>query len=276
MLFINDGTGVGTTGMASSHDTLYIELVSSDKYDTTVTSDITVLGHTGTFSVTTKKSECSLTVAEKLTIENIYAELKDEYNGNMSLFSEFLNTFQSMVEDEDEISPNCALEYLLSLIEDEFTVGEGIDTSIHICPNCKQYNIAYDYTQRAYYSPDMANRYYFINRESLIRHLDYYNPGDCHVNTYGSNTWNANDSDPMLHIAPNGKLYHLINQYGGFSATEFAAPKYFDSLQSIIQHIDLKNPPKTIRDHHLDLTFNPIVYAAPNGKEYKVRKALNL
>ena len=76
----------------------------------------------------------------------------------------------------------------------------------------------------------------------------------------------------MTHIAPNGKIYHLIGQYGGFSATEFASPKYFDSLSSIKMYIDLKNPPKEIWTHTVDTAFNPIVYAAPNGKEYKIFK----
>ncbi len=284
MLFIDSGlqtgtntsnqTGVGTTGIITSNDTLYIELISSDEYDTTVTSELRVAWMTGTFSVTTKKSSCTLSTAEKLMIQNIYEDIKDEYNNDMSKLAEFLNTFRNMVEDELELSDSCTLEYLLSLIEDEYDV-DGIDTSKHICPNCKEYSIAYDYDQRAYYAPEMMNRYYFINRESLIRHLDYYNPGDCHVNTYNTNT-RSQSSDPMTHIAPNGKIYHLVGQYGGFSATEFATPKYFDSLSNIIQYINLKNPPKTIWDHHLDVTFMPIVYAAPNGKEYKIRKATNL
>lgn len=118
-----------------------------------------------------------------------------------------------MVEDEFDLSNSCTLEYLLSLIDDEFDT-EGIDTSNHITPNCKEYTIGYDNNQRAYYAPQMMNRFFFINRESLIRHLDFYNPGDCHINTYGNDFWTSDNSDPMLHIAPNGKLYHLIGQYG--------------------------------------------------------------
>lgn len=117
----------------------------------------------------------------------------------------------------------------------------------------------------------MMNRYYFINRESLIRHLDYYNPGDCHINTYGTN-YRSSSENPMLHIAPNGKIYHLIGQYGGYSAEEFISPKYFDSLQGIKTYIDLRNPAKDIWKHTLDTAFIPIVYAAPNGKEYKIYK----
>jgi len=52
MLFIDSGlqtgtnnsnqTGLGTTGIITSNDTLYIELISSDEYDTTVTSEFFV------------------------------------------------------------------------------------------------------------------------------------------------------------------------------------------------------------------------------------------
>ncbi len=257
--------------MVTSADTLYIELISSDEYDTTVTSELHILGLTGTFSVTTKKNNCSLTAAEKLTIENIYADIKDQYNDNLSLYSDFLNTFQSMVQDESDLSNSCTLDYLLSLIEDDYG-SEGVDTSNHITPNCKEYSIGYDTDQEAYYAPEMAIRYYFVNRESLIRHLDYYNPGDCHINTYGDNLRTANTSDPMKHTAPNGKIYHLIGQYGGFSATEFATAKYFDSLETITRYIDIRNPAKEIRTHTVDTMFIPVVYAAPNGKEYKIYK----
>lgn len=270
MLFINSNTGVGTTGLVSSNDTIYIELISSDEYDTTVSSEISILGKTGAFFITTKDSDCSLSTAEKLVIQNIYAELKEEYNNDISKYSEFLNTFQSMVEDESDISNSCTLAYLLELIEDDFG-NEGIDTSNHITPNCKEYAIGYDVTERAYYSPDMMNRYYFVNRESLIRHLDYYNPGDCHINTYGNN-YRTSSEDPMVHVAPNGKIYHLVGQYGGYSAEEFMTPKYFDSLQGIKSYIDLRNPAKDIWKHTLDTSFIPIVYAAPNGKEYRIYK----
>ena len=120
MLFINNGTGIGTTGVVTSADTLYIEVVSSDTYDTTVTSNLSVLGLSGTFSVTTKKNNCILSATEKLAIQNIYATLKGEYNNDLSKYSDFLNTFQSMVQDESNLSKSCNLDYLLSLIQDDF------------------------------------------------------------------------------------------------------------------------------------------------------------
>jgi hypothetical protein len=79
----NNQTGLGTTGIVTSNDTIYIELVSSEEFDTTVTSNLYIAGLTGTFSVTTKKSDCILSAAEKLLIQNIYEDIKDEYNNDM-------------------------------------------------------------------------------------------------------------------------------------------------------------------------------------------------
>lgn len=272
MLFINNSTGLWTTGIITANDTIYIEMVSSDVHDTTVSSNIYILGLTWTFSITTKKIDCVLSAAEKIVIQNLYANLKAEYNNDLSKLADFLNTFQSMVQDESALTNSCNLDYLLALIEDDLGFEWGIDTRNHITPNCKEYSIEYDVTERAYYAPEMMNRYYFINRESIIRHLDYYNPGDCHVNTYATNSRTPDTSDPMTHIAPNGKIYHFIGQYGGFSASEFPRPKYFDSLGSIVRYIDSRNPPKDIWKHIIDISFTPIVYAAPNGKEYRIYK----
>lgn len=274
MLFVNNTTGaLGSTWMVTSNDTIYIELISSNAYDTTASSTLSILWTTGSFSVTTKRSNCVLSAGEQLVIQNLYENLKDSYDNDIYKLADFLNTFQSMVTDEVELTNSCTLEYLLRLIEEDLWFEWGIDTSNHIAPNCKEYHIGYDAWQQAYYSPEMMNRYYFINRESLIRHLDYYNPGDCHINSYGNNyrTQNNND-DPMRHVAPNGKIYNIIGQYGGFSAQEFISPKYFDSLEGIKSYINIKNPAKTIWTHSIDTAFFPIVYAAPNGKEYRIYK----
>ena len=273
-LFINNATGAWwTTGIVTSNDTIYIEMISSTSYDTTVNSYLSVLGLTWTFSLTTKKSNCVLSAAEKIVIQNIYSDLKDQYDNDLSKLADFLTIFQSMVEDESALGNSCNLEYLLWLIEEDLWFEWGIDTSDHITPNCKEYTIGYDNDQWAYYAPEMLNRYYFINRESIIRHLDYYNPGDCHINTYENNFRIPDSSDdPMRHIAPNGKIYNLIEQYGGFSANEFASSKYFDSLDSIVRYIDIRNPAKTIWNHDIDTSFTPILYVAPNGKTYKIYK----
>jgi hypothetical protein len=43
-------------------------------------------------------------------------------------------------------------------------------------------------------------------------------------------------------------------------------------MDGIIRYIDLRNPAKEIWTHTVDTSFNPIVYAGPNGKEYKIFK----
>jgi len=270
-LLINNGTGIGKTGMVTSHDTLYIELISSSTYASTVSSTISVLWYTWTFSITTKSSACSLSAAEKIVIQNMYQQLKAQYNNDINKLTQFLTTFASMVRDEVQLSKDCNLEYLLWLIEQDIWSSWWIDTRNHITPNCKEYTIAYDTSHRAYYSPNTMKRFYFVNRESLIRHLDSHNPWDCHINTYGVNT-RVPYEDPMKHTAPNGKVYHLLWQYWWFSAEEFISPKYFDSLESIKHYINIKNPAAVIWNHTLDISFLPITYAAPNGKEYRILK----
>jgi len=118
----------------------------------------------------------------------------------------------------------------------------------------------------------MANRYYFINRESLIRHLDYYNPGDCHINTYGNDSRSDTLNNDQKHIAPNGKIYTIAGSNGAYTSPEFVSAKYFDSMDGILRYIDGKNPAKEIWNHQVDTSFTPITYAAPNGKEYKIYK----
>lgn len=257
--------------MITSQTPLRIELISSDEYDETVTSDISVAGITGSFSVTTKENACNLSRTQKLAITRIYELIKDEYDDTSSLLDDFLATFQSMLEDEVDITEDCTLEYLLELINDDLD-NLDVDTSNHIAPNCKEYQISYDNSERAYYSPNMKNRYYFINRETLIRHIDFYNPGDCHINTYGNASWSENRNTDEIHVAPNGKIYHLQVAGGGYTSSDFMGNKYFDSFEAMTSYIDRNNPAKDIRNHQVDRSFTPITYVAPNSKEYRIYK----
>jgi hypothetical protein len=199
--------------------------------------------------------------------------LKDQYDDDANKLQDFLDTFKSMVQDNVDLTDDCSLQYLLDLIEGDLNNDNNIiDTSIHIAPNCKKYNVAYDDNQSAYYSPDMKRRFYFVNRETLIRHIDYYNAGDCHINTYGNASRSSSRENSSEHIAPNGKIYTIQGSNGAYTCPEFAAPKYFDSLDGMIRYIDIQNPAKEIWDHQVDVSFTPITYMAPNGKEYRIYK----
>lgn len=268
---IVNGTGIWTTGMITSTTPLTIELVSSDEYEDTVTSTITVAGITWTFSVTTKENSCDLSSDQEDTISDVYELLKDQYDSNDSLLNDFMATFQNILNDEVDISEDCSLEYLLELINDDYD-NDDVDTNNHIAPNCKEYQISYNNSEEAYYSPMMRNRYYFINRETLIRHIDFYNAGDCHINTYGNVSWSDNRNTDSIHVAPNGKIYHMQSAGGGYTSSDFAWSKYFDSLSTMTSYIDSHNPVTNIWDHQVDRTFAPITYVAPNGKEYRIYK----
>ncbi len=268
---IVNGTGIWTTGMVTATTPLRIEMVSSSLYNHTVSSIVSVAGLTGTFNITTQDNTCSLTQDQKDVITNVYALLRDKYDGNTNILNDFLATFQSILGDEVDISQDCSLGYLLQLINDDLD-NTAVDTSNHIAPNCKEYQISYDNGERAYYSPMMKNRYLFINRETLIRHIDFYNAGDCHINTYGNVSWSDNRNTDTIHVAPNGKIYHIQSEGGGYTSTEFVGSKYFDNLSTMTYYIDGKNPATDVRDHHVDTTFTPITYLAPNSKEYRIYK----
>jgi hypothetical protein len=283
ILYIN-WTWIWTTWMINSWDELNIELISSNKYDTTVSSEISIWWKHATFNITTKMEwdsrwTCNISDSQKESVEESYNTLKSNYEDNSETLKEFLQTTRSMLKDNIDITQNCSLRYMLELIEwdlDNRWWGwwdtKNIDTSLHIAPNCKKYWIWYDYDKQAYYSISMQNRYFFLTRDSLIRHIDYYNAWDCHINTYENDYWNYTNIEENKYIAPNGKIYTISQEWWKFTSLEFTTKKYFDSLSSIQTYIAKNNPAKSIRDHRIDTTFTPMIHVAPNGKEYKIYK----
>jgi len=67
---------------------------------------------------------------------------------------------QSMLADQIDFTNDCNLQYLEDLINNNLgTNGSGaIITGTWIAPNCKEYQISYDNSEEAYYSPMMKNR----------------------------------------------------------------------------------------------------------------------
>ncbi|MEI7557712.1 MAG: hypothetical protein WCJ45_02470 [bacterium] len=107
------------------------------------------------------------------------------------------------------LKDDCTKAYRDSLFDNLFNV---LDTRDHKTPNCKTYKIVYDYVNKAFYSPSTVKKFLFANRESLRRYLDFYNPGDCNINTYTTNYLPTDILDPMRHVAPNGKIYHIVGK----------------------------------------------------------------
>ena len=210
---------------------------------------------------------CSLSTTQELVASRIYDSLKSMYDNDPSKMDEFVSTMRNMLEDNINLDGNCNLDYLLTLVNDDTSTQ---DTSTHISPSCKEYNISYDNDE--YSSPDMKKRIYFVNRESLVRYLDALNPGDCHQPTYDTNTRDTNTTDETRHIAPNGKIYHITSADGLYTSIDFIGSKEFSDLATMRQYINTRNPLSPLWDHEIDTEFTPITYFTANNKSYKIYK----
>ncbi len=273
-LFKN-GTNKWTGTLVQNDDVIYISLRSSNIYDNTVSSTLTIANRRLEFDVTTKlesNSECTLSNDDKDTIQTIFDSLVENYAGDQNLYDEFLLTMQSMLADEIDFTNDCNLQFLEDLISDQLIMGTwSVNTWNHIAPNCKEYPVSFDNTRIAYTSPIFKVVTYFANRDSLARYIDSKNPGDCNINTYGASSWVFTNDNPNRHIAPNGKIYTIQN-YGGYTSSEFSSPKNFSTVSELRSFIDSKNPPQEIRSHQVDTSFTPQTYVAPNEKTYTIYK----
>lgn len=279
MLYVN-WDPIWASWYVQNGDELNIELYSSKKYDTTISSKITVWDISATFYITTivewDDNSVDLGNLQKIRIMSIFNLLLELYSDNTSKEEEFLYTLRSMLTDKlatlDENNDSYStFEYLLSLIDARLLVS-WIDESDHISPTCKEYQISFDEDEEAYYSPDFKKIQYFSTRESLTRYIDSKNPGDCRINKYWLNYIDTTNTDPDKHIAPNGKVYKIEENNGLYTSPDLSNTKYFDTIQWLRAYLNINNPATAIRNHEIDTSFSPINYIAPNGKIYKIYK----
>ena len=279
MLYVN-WAAIWTSGYVQNWDELNIELYSSKKYDTTISSKITVWSIAATFYITTMlewdDNSNDLSNLQKIRIMSIFNLLIDLYSDNPAKEQEFLYTLRSMLIDKLEVMDETddaysTFEYLLSLIESRLLTS-WIDESNYVAANCKEYEIQFEENEEAYYSPDFKKEQYFSTRESLIRYIDSKNPWDCRINTYWSNYVDATNKDENKHIAPNGKIYNIDNNDNGYTSPDLSSTKYFDTLQGLRAYLNINNPAITIRSHEIDGSFDAVSYTAPNNKIYKIYK----
>lgn len=272
-----DGDDKGTGAFVQNDDTIYTTIRSSNRYDKTVTSTLTIANRVLEFNVITKEDsndECSLSDDDKDTIETIYTSLVENYSWDDDKYEEFLSTMQSMLADEIDFTNDCNLQYLEDLINKDIDINVvgTVNTWAHIAPNCKEYPISFDSWKMAYTSPSFKLITYFANRDSLTRYIDFNNPGDCHINTYGASSWVFTNNDPSKHIAPNGKIYQISSDSQWYTSNDFTFKKYFSTISALRTYIDGKNIPQEIRSHEVDTSFTPQTFTAPNWKSYTIYK----
>ena len=276
-ILYKNGTAKWTGTLVQNGDDLYITLRSSNTYDDTVASVLTIANRTAEFAVTTKLESsnwCSLTPTDEETIQTIFDSLVANYSGEANKFDEFLYTMQSMLADQIDFTNDCNLQYLQDLINSAIggNLSWSINTGNHIAPNCKEYPVSYDAVKVWYTSPVFKVITYFSNRDSLARYIDSKNPGDCHINTYAVSSWIFTNTNPNTHTASNGKMYTIQNTNQWYTSAEFSTAKYFGTLAGLRNYIDSHNIPQAIRSHQVDTSFSPQTYTAPNGKEYMIYK----
>lgn len=258
-------------------DKIAIKLTSSHDRDESIVSTLTIANRTTEYIVTTApdKNSCTLDNKDKWKIQIIYDTLIAQYvSGDQNKYDEFLYTMRSMLQDKIDLTNDCNLQYLYDLLDSKIkhSNGTGIDTSLYIAPNCKNYRVSYDTGKVAYTSPDFKVATYFSNRNALGRYIDSRNPGNCHVSTTINGTWYFNNTDSTKHIAPNGKVYTIQHETQWYTSAELSVKKYFNTLTLLRKYLDERNPPFPIWSHVVDSTFAPINHTAPNGKTYTIYK----
>ncbi len=268
-LYINN-VMTGSTWYVKNGDTVNIELISSDEYDTLVSSTLTIGNLSVLFRVTTMEEsdddsdysdiDTDLSTTEKLQIIAIFETLRDLYDGTKA--EEFLNTLMVMLDnniedlDEDDTEYD-ALKYLYDLVEQyyedqDFWDGEvsapWIVNGIYTAPNGKRYTITYDSTRRQFTSTNFITPKYFPTLDTLKYLIDISNPvGSQYLNARAilARWWRIGidgTRQTSPYTAPNRKVYYFFKTIDGkFSSYTFTSEKYFDSLEQVKQYIYTNN-----------------------------------
>lgn len=249
-LFLN-GNDVDDRAMVKNGDVLYIELESSDEYDETTTSILTINDKNATFKLTTEEEDeddeddedndddYNISDDEIEELEDTY-ELISILDDSLKLkFKEMLEDKIDELEDEDEDEDEIEkLRYIYDRVVEDINESKDI---IYNAPNWKTYIIIYK-KWVGYYSVNFsaANKNkvfttmeeikYFIDKNNQKTSLNYI------IDTSRSTA---------KHTAPNGKVYNIFRTTNGqYSSYNMVVPKLFSTLTELKNHINKNNPRK--------------------------------
>lgn len=112
--------------------------------------------------------------------------------------------------------------------------------------SCKTYDIEYVNLLKAYTSPNLISKEYFVNQDYFKRYIDSKNKQIpwCPTNMWRISTsyLDKSDSDDQF-IAPNGKIYFIQrNDNWYFESNELKTTKSFVSLSELKHYIRDRNP----------------------------------
>jgi hypothetical protein len=149
-------------------------MFSSEDRDDKVETDLKIANRTINREIKTNDEDsrdaCDLGNSEKLSIASIFNAILNTYEEDSGLAS-FLIVMQSMLEDNIALDSDnsCKMEYLYDMMDDYLNddLKDYDITDKHTTPNCKEYNIEYSETKKAYYSSVTRNRVYFESKDEL-------------------------------------------------------------------------------------------------------------
>ncbi len=253
------GIMVGTTWYVQNGWPIQVELISSNNYNSRVTSTLTIGWVSSTFSVTTATSSnttnwgipTNLSSTERLQIISVFSALRDLYAGDKQ--TEFLNTFlvmlQSRINTATDSNQRDALQYLYDLSH-QYLGGWSINNTniwntlriingIYTAPNGKKYTIMYDSTRNQFTSSNFLTPKYFPTLDVLKYTIDINNPvGSSYssAKTIKARWWVVpmdGQRQTSPYTAPNHKVFYFFKTLDGqYSSYTFTSVRYFDSLEA--------------------------------------------
>ncbi len=247
-LFIN-WTDVNKEALIKNGDVLYIELKSSNNYNTINTSTLTINDKVGVFSIITHRewrstwdntgSEYIFTTEELLELNTIYLTIKElDINLKKTLKGMLEDTIDKMEQNWESKKEIGKLNYIYNLLKEEL---EKTQESLYTAPNWKQYTIVYQqglwYTSTNFKVTNQTR--YFSTLEEIKNFINKNNPSNG-LNYTIDYWWSS-----APYKAPNNKTYNLFKtttwKYWSYN---MIMPKLFNSLKDLQEHINKNNPKK--------------------------------
>lgn len=302
VLFI-DEIFAWTGGYVSNGSGVWIELISSDHYNTTRSSTLEIWWETASFRITTYDEDDdddnenhadwnfleAIEKSQRVEVIGIFNMFKELYGDN-ELWEQFFYAFKEMLEDkidileyqidrENDDEDKYQLERKLWLMEyfydlvsdhlmDEFDYTDDsihwLDGSIYTAPNGNRYTVVYNSIRQAFTAEEMLIAKYFPTVDGLTYYLAKNNPA-------GWTTY----ADSVI-VTPNGKTYRVrMTDDGRFTSPDMVNQVYFETRTELRRFLDYNNPVPGGWDHRIDPSFDRVNYTTASWKIYGIFKTMN-
>jgi len=313
IMFI-DNHLVWQTGLVKNGSLIWIELASSDAYNSVTSSQLKIWSKTARFVITTEHedddeyenyldyyddNELSL---EELLLEKslssevvrIFMNLKDIYSSNKTKQKNFFYTLNIMIKDQINILEmmidgvdNKKKEYnyvikikmfnqLYSLVENYLINELWFEHSAAI--DTKLLDVDGYYTAQDWTKykvyKDPAKWFAYT-----VKWLNKFFPTIETLIDYLEKDWNDDTSINQNMVAPNGKSYRVVFDpaTATYTSPDFSEPKNFTDRNDMLKTIIVNNPGDEYRNHDkIDTSRWMKYYRTTSGKEYEIRKATKL